>query len=174
MNFESIQSAMDKMIEEIKKPDPPIPMILADQSSLPSSYPYGVYKILELNQDSFGSASRRIESIDSAHYKETSRITQSISLNVQFLHDSSIATCWELSEKAMSWFDSKEGMIECESFSITPVLISPKIQDQTVLTASLTYEYRTSFDIIFKLRKYSEKQGESTASAPTVEYQEEA
>ncbi|AYV56947.1 hypothetical protein EFP84_16530 [Leptospira kmetyi] len=174
MNFEDIESAMNKMITEIFKPDPPIPFVLADQTSLPTTFPYGTYKIVQLNQDSSANASRKIQAIDSATFKETSRINQAVSLNVIFLHDSLIATCWELSEKSMDWFDSKEGMIECEKFGITPVLVSPNIQDKTVLTESATYLYKASFDIVFKLRKYNEKQGESTASAPTVEYQEEA
>lgn len=174
MNFEDIQSAMDAMIAEIRNPDPTIPMYLADQDLTDPEYPYGIYKILEFNQDSTKSSSKRIEVIDSESFKEIIRKNQRTTIRISFLHDTSISTCWDLTEKAMDWFDSMEGLIECETFGITPALLSGPAVDETVRLETNQYEYKTSFEVLFKSRKYNEKQGESTASAPTVEYQEEA
>ncbi|WP_017854462.1 phage neck terminator protein [Leptospira interrogans] len=174
MNFEYIESIMNKMISEVVGIGQSIPLILADQTVLPSSCPYGTYKVIQLVQDPISNASRSIQKLDPTNFKEIIRINQSVLINITFLHDSSIAVCWELSEKSMDWFDSKEGTIECDKFGITPVLISPNIQDKTVLTESGIYIYKVSFDVLLKLRKYNEQPGESTASAPTVEYQEEA
>ncbi|MFQ3856091.1 LIC_12616 family protein [Leptospira kirschneri] len=174
MNFEYIESIMNKMVSGIVGAGQTISFILADQTVFPSSYPYGTYKVIQLVQDPIANASRKIKKLDSSNFKEIVHINQSVSINVTFLHDSSIVVCWELSEKSMDWFDSKEGTIECNKFGITPVLIFPNIQDKTVLTESGVYLYKVSFDVLLKLRKYNEQQGESTASAPTVEYQEEA
>lgn len=173
MNFQDIQSAMNQMIAEIKKPDPAIPMYLGDHNLGTPQYPYGVYKILELNQDLTKNASKRIEAIHAEGFKEIIRKNQRASVRISFLHGTSIETCWDLSEKAMDWFDSLNGLIECEEFGITPSLVSGTAQDETVLLDANQYEYKTSFDVLFQSRKYNEKQGQSTASAPTVEYQEE-
>lgn len=174
MNFEYIEYIMEKMISIVAGAGRSIPFILADQTVLPPSYPYGTYKVFQLVQDPMSNASRKIEKLDSSSFKEIVRINQSVSINVTFIHDSSIVVCWELSEKSMDWFDSKEGAIECNKFGMTPVLTLPNIQDKTVLTEGGSYLYKVSFDVLFKLRKTNEQQGESTASAPTVEYQEEA
>ncbi|AOP33406.1 hypothetical protein A0128_05830 [Leptospira tipperaryensis] len=174
MKFEYIESVMNKMVLEILKPDPPISMILADQIVTSPVYPYGTYKVLELTQDSSKNASKWIQKIDSESFKEISRKNQKTLISVSFLHDDSIATCWDLCEKAMDWFDSLDGLIECEKFGATPDVVSISVQDKTVLTDANVYEYKAGFDLLLKSRKYSEKQGESTASAPTVEFQEEA
>ncbi|MBM9576951.1 hypothetical protein JWG45_07270 [Leptospira sp. 201903070] len=173
MKFEDIESVMNKMILEVLKPDPPIPMILADQIVTSPVYPYGTYKVLEMIQDFSKSASRWIQKIDSDSFKEISRKNQRTRIEVSFLHDSSIASCWDLCEKAMDWFDSLEGLIECENLGVTPDVISANVLDRTVLTDAGVYEYKAGFELFFKSRKYGEKQGESTASAPTVEFQEE-
>lgn len=174
MKFEDIESVINKMILEVLKPDPPIPMILADQIVSSPVYPYGNYKVLELTQDSSKNASKWIQRIDSESFKEISRRNQKTIISISFLHDSSIATCWDFCERAMDWFDSLEGLIECEKFGVTPDVVSVSVQDKTVLTDAGVYDYKAGFDLLFKSRKYSEKQGESTASAPTVEFQEEA
>lgn len=174
MKFEDIESVMNKMILEILKPDPPIDMILADQIVTSPVYPYGTYKILELTQDSSKNSSKWIQRVDSESFKEISRKIQRTTISVSFLHDSSIADCWNLCESAMDWFDSLEGLIECEKFGVTPDVVSVSVQDRTVLTGEGVYQYKAGFDLLFKSRKYSEKQGESTASAPAVEFQEEA
>ncbi len=164
---------MNKMIAEIKKPDPAIPMYLGDRNPGTPEYPYGVYKILELNQDLTKNASKRIETIDAESFKEIIRKNQRASVRVSFLDGTSIETCWDLAEKAMDWFDSLDGLIECEKFGVTPSLISGTAQDETILLDANRYEYKTGFDVLFQSRKYNEKQGQPTASAPTVEYQEE-
>ncbi|MDV6235821.1 hypothetical protein CH379_009300 [Leptospira ellisii] len=174
MNFEDIQSAMDLMSFEILKPEPAIPMYLADHDSEVSEFPYGVYKIQEFTQDLWKNSAKKIEPNDPESFTETLRKNQRISIRVFFMHDVSVSESWMLSEKAMDWLDSPEGMNACETFGFTPSLVSGTALDETEKTSEGIYRYKTGFDVLFKSRKSIEKQGESTASAPAVEYQEEA
>lgn len=75
MNFEYIESIMNKMISEVVGIGQSIPLILADQAVLPSSCPYGAYKVIQLVQDPISNASRSIQKLDPTNFKE---IIQSI------------------------------------------------------------------------------------------------
>ncbi|RHX89851.1 phage neck terminator protein [Leptospira stimsonii] len=174
MKFEDIRSVMDKLQAVLEVYYPGIKVELGDQDAETPSYPFGSYKVLVLNQDGTKSSSSWIEAVDTDQFKQVSRKNQHASISMAFLHDKSIATCWDLSEKAMDWFDSIEGLTECEKLGITPQLITGDVQDRTTVLESVQYEYKTGFDVMFKSRKLSETQVQATASAPSVEFQEEA
>ncbi|MBM9579693.1 hypothetical protein JWG45_21320 [Leptospira sp. 201903070] len=174
MKFEDINSVMGKLQEALEASYPGIKIDMGDQGFETPDYPFGSYKILVLNQDATKSASSWIEEIDTVQLKQVVRKNQQASISMSFLHDKSIATCWDLSEKAMDWFDSIQGLSECEKFGITPQLITRDVQDRTTVLESVQYEYKTGFDVMFKSRKLSETQVQATASAPSVEFQEEA
>ncbi|EKO51240.1 hypothetical protein LEP1GSC127_2963 [Leptospira kirschneri str. 200801925] len=174
MKFEDIRSVMDKLQASLEEDYPGIKIELGDQNVDTPEYPFGSYKVLVLNQDATKSASSWIETVDPDQFKQVSRKNQQASISMTFLHDKSIATCWDLSEKALDWFDSIEGLTECEKFGITPHLINGDVQDRTTVLESVQYEYKTGFDVMFKSRKLSETQVQATASAPSVEFQEEA
>lgn len=174
MKFEDIRSVMDKLQSVLEGSYSGIKVELADQDLETPVYPFGTYKILVLNQDATKSASSWIEATGPEDFKQIFRKNQKASISLAFLHNSSIATCFDLCEKAMDWFDSIDGMSECEKFGITPQLVSGDVQDRTTVLESTQYEYKAGFDVLFKARKFNETHGKTTATAPSVEFQEEA
>ncbi|WP_061266099.1 phage neck terminator protein [Leptospira interrogans] len=173
MRFEDIRSVIDKLEEFLRTDYPTLKIELSDQDIEKPDYPFGSYKILVLNQDPTKSASSWIEATGPEDFKQIFRKNQKASISLAFLHNSSIATCFDLCEKAMDWFDSIQGMTECEKFGITPQLVSGDVQDRTTVLESTQYEYKAGFDVLFKSRKFNETQGKTTASVPSVELQEE-
>lgn len=174
MKFEDIRSVMDSLVAVLRVNHPDATIQLADQDFDKPEYPYGTYKVLVLNQDPTKSASSWIEATSPEDFKQVFRKNQHASISLAFLHNSSIATCFDLCERAMDWFDSVNGLAECEKFGITPQLVSGDVQDRTTVLESTQYEYKAGFDVLFKSRKFNETQGKTTASAPSVEFQEEA
>ncbi|UOG61433.1 phage neck terminator protein [Leptospira noguchii] len=174
MKFDDIRSVMNKLQASLEAEYPGIKVKLGDQNVDTPEYPFGSYKVLVLNQDGTKSASSWIETVDTDLFKQVLRKNQKASISITFLHNQSIATCWDLSEKALDWFDSMDGLNECEKFGITPQLITADVQDRTTVLESVQYEYKTGFDVMFKSRKLSETQIQATASIPSVEFQEEA
>ncbi|MDI7226351.1 phage neck terminator protein [Leptospira santarosai] len=172
MRFEDIRSVMDKLQEFLRTDYADLNLELSDQSVDKPSYPFGSYKVLVLNQDPTTSASSWMEATSAEDFKRVFRKNQTASISIAFLHNSSIATCWDLCQKTVDWFDSIEGMSECETFGITPQLIAGDVQDRTTVLESTQYEYKAGFDVMFKSRKFNETQGKTTASAPSVELEE--
>ncbi|MCH1910652.1 hypothetical protein L9Z41_16850 [Leptospira noguchii] len=174
MKFENIKSVIDSLVTALSVDYPDVIIQLADQDFDKPEYPYGTYKILVLNQDPPHSASSWIEATSAEDFKQVFRKNQTASISLAFLHNSSISTCWDLCQMAVDWFDSIQGMTECEKFGITPQLITGDVQDRTTVLESTQYEYKAGFDVMFRSRKFNETQGKTTASAPSVEFQEEA
>ncbi|EQA70027.1 phage neck terminator protein [Leptospira noguchii] len=174
MKYEYIRSVMDKLQAVLEVSYPGIKIELGDQNVDTPEYPFGSYKILVLNQDPTKSASSWIEATSAEDFKQAFRKNQTASISLAFLHNSSISTCWDLCQMAVDWFDSIQGMTECEKFGITPQLITGDVQDRTTVLESTQYEYKAGFDVMFRSRKFNETQGKTTASAPSVEFQEEA
>ncbi|MDI7190842.1 phage neck terminator protein [Leptospira santarosai] len=172
MRFEDIRSVMDKLQEFLRKEYTDLNLELSDQNVDKPSYPFGSYKVLVLNQDPTKSASSWVEATSAEDFKQVFRKNQTASISIAFLHNSSIATCWDLCQKTVDWFDSIEGMSECETFGITPQLMTGDVQDRTTVLESTQYEYKAGFDVMFKSRKFNETQGKTTASAPSVELEE--
>ncbi|EMM76970.1 hypothetical protein QMM42_12860 [Leptospira santarosai] len=172
MKFEDIRSVMDKLQASLEVDYPGIKIELGDQNVETPEYPFASYKVLVLNQDPTTSASSWMEATSAEDFKRVFRKNQKASISLAFLHNSSIATCWDLCQKTVDWFDSIEGMSECETFGITPQLITGDVQDRTTVLESTQYEYKAGFDVMFKSRKFNETQGKTTASAPSVELEE--
>ncbi|WP_061235451.1 phage neck terminator protein, partial [Leptospira weilii] len=116
MKFEDIKSVMDSLVAVLRVNHPDATIQLADQDFDKPEYPYGTYKVLVLNQDPTKSASSWIEATGPEDFKQVFRKNQHASISLAFLHNSSIATCFDLCERAMDWFDSVNGLAECETF----------------------------------------------------------
>ncbi|MCE9500564.1 MAG: hypothetical protein K8R21_08710 [Leptospira sp.] len=174
MNFEKVQS----VILEVGKilgadPENPLKITKANQPMDKQIYPYGSYNVLVLTQDPEKSASKFVEPKDDQEFYDVTRKNDQATISLTFLHSTSIAKCFSLSQKAMNWFDSEAGLAKCEEFGITPQIASGDIADRTIVLDGLQIEYKAGFDVYFKSREVTKTPTKKTASAPKVQFEEE-
>jgi hypothetical protein len=158
-----------------------IPIDRVDQVSEKPSYPYGTYRLGSIKRvptkSSFYVDEDIVvdEEIDSEKFKRTEKKRASAFISFSILHEKSLATAIALTDFAMDFFDSEEGMTFCETKGITPTLISDSVEDRTVVFDNVRYDYKAGFDLNFNF--YRTKESEVALMQPpsneSIQFQDE-
>lgn len=142
-----------------------IDIIRAEQPGDAPSYPYGVYKLTSIENES-AHQNIRTASGTTVYIHEFSDEVVSLT----FLDRNRIDRIRGYSENALQWFKSLSGRAACIASGVTVQLIDNQVQDRSTLIDSL-YENRMGFDVRLQyINIYSEAVGKISTVEVTPTY----